>query len=411
MLKSMPASLIALAICLSFSSSVVAQQKVFMIGGGTLVDSFQTKERNLTSIAEFGKSTKNIFNTLSESLGSSWVKETYFWQGELPGSFPLTQESLYTQFLPSLNKVHQGKVILYVQGHGLLKKPGETTHSIALGDGTEVNLSKLLAKAIRSLTEQGVKVLLIETGCYSGNTQELKMPGLCVITATPHDYIVVSTSTKMPGYFDQALVTAFGDPDLRSAEDAFLYENFNDRRNFGQISSLITPDLNFFNYFLSSFDPFSYYRDMNLTAAQGSCYDCAKDDYAFILPNQFQSMTSVSSIASGSVDLSLQDIRDNMKRALSDYIVTDSKINKAAYQLNPEPGRPTLVTGYEKYNQEELRKIYDELRAEEFLKSIPVHEQRAFFYNKFQTGEAVYQKGQKAVRRINNSCEDFKLRQ
>jgi len=74
------------------------------------------------------------------------------------------------------------QLLLYIATHGRERVEGEKTHSVLLDD--QWYSLDAISSIIRQLSKKGVTVLVYDTSCYSGGTQSLADPNVCVISAS-----------------------------------------------------------------------------------------------------------------------------------------------------------------------------------------------------------------------------------
>lgn len=398
-------------------AALAEEKKVFILGG--------------SDPGEVGNAFKNsclTFKTHLESLG--WASEVYFGKGDLdiPGSNAATAKNM-AKLQNSLANVKSGQVLIFVQAHGSMRhatleqsdrgqvkrkhprntKDGlagdpvaELTHSIGLEDGYLYSLDSLIIP-ITTLVHRGVHVALVDTSCYSGNSQALQVPGLCTVSMAPNTYVSAITEDINHSFFDQVFVDVSPTGPTLSIEEQFLKARLFDRTNYPQISSFETPDLKFTDYFNMVYDPRGHGRAQWLTQPGGSCLHCATEDYGPSTLERFDEWTTGAHLWPEESHEKLQAIRDNEKRILAAYFRTYQEVSKVALQINP-PRAPHVLTGYEGFSREDLIKRYNQLDALLFEYAVNLREQDGFIYQELYAGRSG------RINRKNDYCAMFTLR-
>lgn len=383
--------LCTLAIALLAGCGVVSAQvpstprQAFLIGG-------------IQEGTQFTSTVDTNFQELKTCLRPSWSIREYRNNLKVPGAVRTDRNGLL-DFRSTLESIRSGEVFIYINADGTERNKGQKTHSIVVANESMFDLDEL-EMPLRTLLARGVKVTLFDGTCYSGATQAFAdMPGLCVITAATQNYLAVLPSFRSLDQFEQALIHSLNNPAIRTMEDAFLYASYLDGYNYPQASSLKTPDLEFFEYFLNSFDPQSFYRGQ----AGYECQSCFEKDYSSQLQAEVESMTDYGGVQ-------LAALREGLKQRIVDFLQPYKMISRVAYQLAAQPGRPVVDTGVGGLSRSDLQTKYKSLEKEVLQKSSDILRQRARLYYRYQTGQTDYREGVKALRRRNSACEDFTIR-
>jgi hypothetical protein len=376
--------------------AVLSDRRAFMIGGAQSGD--------IITIA-----VQNNFDALERAL-NSWAVEKYFWNGNPRTNTLSTDQAGMRHFTQALQGIKTGEVLIYIDGDGAARQKGQKSHSLNVAGARPYNLFDLdqLEPLIRTLTSRGVRVAIVDLTCFSGATQMAyrDIPGLCVVTSATSNYYSQTLAVRNLGYFDQALVKAFDEPGISTMQDAFLYASFLDKNNFPQISSLVTPDLKFFEYFGNAFDPLGMFR--STSGPSGNvCLSCAAYDYVSKLPAMYNQMTS---FGADELDSEMLSLKDKLRNSLADYAPTFMAISKVVFQLRPSAG-VDIQTGFEEVPIYRLHDMYKNLSTELQGKATVVRAQQALMYHRYQTGHSNYENSNKPLRkrRINPACENFSL--
>jgi hypothetical protein len=81
------------------------------------------------------------------------------------------------------NSLHSGdQVLILVRAHGEPRRPNHILHRVEFGDGPKMDMESL-KPYFDKLRQGGIKVALIDSSCYSGNSLGLAATGACVISS------------------------------------------------------------------------------------------------------------------------------------------------------------------------------------------------------------------------------------
>ncbi|MFL5812616.1 MAG: hypothetical protein ACJ763_03490, partial [Bdellovibrionia bacterium] len=144
----------------------------------------------------------------------------------------------------TLNK--DDRLIIVLNGHGAMRKPGKSAHLVAFGDDSKIDVSAI-DKKLESFTLVGAKVAVIDESCYSGNSLDLSSTGVCVISAQNRfNYsrsasLVVSSLPLFSEHdFPHEFRNALAESKDANLEDVFLKARRNLQSIFPHMSDLPT---------------------------------------------------------------------------------------------------------------------------------------------------------------------------
>ena len=187
----------------TFSLGYSAENKLYFLGGGGEPSGPTTIfDHQIESVAKFVDSKYNKWSMNYSFNGGHTRTEkllsTKFKKGTNYG--PFTEENLEKALSPLEEDLFNQKfepgsqVMIVINSHGSAKMVSDKSHQIALKGGAATDLKTLkgaqavsldiLEEVIQRATEAGVKLAILDFSCFSGNTQKLANPNVCIISST-----------------------------------------------------------------------------------------------------------------------------------------------------------------------------------------------------------------------------------
>ena len=290
------------------------------------------------------------YTNFRNGLQSNWQTSIFFGNGELPNS----QNSDVNKIARAeanilINSKPGDQVMIFVGSAGFYRDPGEITHHINL-----TSFSRSLdheVDFVDALRKKGVKVALIDFSCFNGATQAINLElarrdavdginrsGICIITAATATYYTLMGDNLKRSVPPVDFVANFMNVDIHrpiTLEEWFLLKS-DDQLNFSQISSIDTPETDWFNYWNFKTDPASIKRQAAI--ATGDCPLCHNPKLADKMIDEFD---RTNLILDSDLKLKLEPYRQAIHDKIRGfYSLYDTLTNylEAIYHLvsNPE---------------------------------------------------------------------------
>ena len=334
-----------------------------------------------------------------------------------------TQWPKISGVLDKLNAAKSGdEVLIVLNTHGgrRSQEKGQRSHDILDPDGRIYDLDQM-APAIEEAIKRGAKVALLDFSCFSGNSQNLKSTGACVISDAPANYYGTSDigNLEFPASFMKTLPR---DGKHISLQQHFLSSRLSskDPSNLPQMSSIETPVAMAWEALYEFSDPSGQDRRMAQKKASQhpdeiSFHDLRCDGRRDQFSKITQDMDALAAKVNGKPGDDLKQIAAQMHDALNEYREAYEKISRESDLINAKEhlthmtavqaatDRPdddehkqTLEDAYELYRQQE-----DTMNAR-FEKLISLERQ---FYQKSYELESLNH----LTRKERNPCEQFSL--
>jgi hypothetical protein len=367
---------------------------------------------------------KEGITNFRKSLSTNWQSSAYFDDGQVPNSKPGTLKNLNEAFSDLINKSINGdQVLLYVAGAGYEGTTSEVTHSISLG-GQKVSLDFLI-DLIERLRVKGVKVGFIDSTCFPGASQYINeaiakrseeavkngrpaIPGACIISLSGvHYFSFASDLIQSRSFMNNFDNVGKGPINL---EEHFLSSR-NDELNFPHISSLLTPAIDWFDYWQLTTDPQSVWRAERTKSDEPlikTCPYCYSSDPGKYMKEQFDKLVPLVSTAEA---LQLAPYRRIVKSKIDEYYSTFIKIENYVEGINhiltnhpeapPRFGNTPIGDLITEYNSLMLK--LDKNRAE----LLAAYNK---FYYVFHVGKENYATGDFIKKRENSYCQEIQLK-
>lgn len=162
----------SLLIIFFYSSFLISQTNHLYFAGGVRISpddpaNFDTVEENVNSFLEKNQNWKEVIS--------------------LRNNFSVKQfEKDIDKFIADINTgqiKEKDQLLIYLTGHGAPAIDGESTHSILASNNDFAGLDKL--QSLVSLSEsKGIKLAIVDSTCFSGNSLKLKNDKTCLISST-----------------------------------------------------------------------------------------------------------------------------------------------------------------------------------------------------------------------------------
>lgn len=190
---------------LSYSADAVNYHYIFG-GGGDPKGPTTIFDKYLSRAADFTKDNKDWKTTISFNGGHSETEKILadkFKSATNVGAF--TEKTYQEQIAALIKKIENGEIkkgeqlLININTHGAKKSRREKTHGIAFSGGAATELQNLSGASVDSLDNlegladiaalKGVKLAIIDSSCFSGNTLNITNKNTCIISASgPTEY-------------------------------------------------------------------------------------------------------------------------------------------------------------------------------------------------------------------------------
>ncbi|HND84264.1 MAG TPA: hypothetical protein PLU50_00585 [Pseudobdellovibrionaceae bacterium] len=284
------------------------------------------------------------FNTYKKNLEErNWKVSTLFDRDarKVPGSKSATNKNIDEGIKAIISKLKTGdQFLLTFHSHGMksdAKIPSH--HSIVSEDVDGYSLQKLDAYADEA-KRKGATIAVVDLSCYSGNTQVLNNVPKgadergCVVSLASEKYISICSGSLNSNSFSESFFKLPHPSVAVNLEDHFLKSREKDisSTNLPQISSIVLPEKNFWDFFLSEGDPSNSRRGKDFQVARPAGALCK------FCEGIKEHVPELSRLLKFAQELEGETFQSQLWSAILDYIGTDVDLTKMTNTIQEKLG-------------------------------------------------------------------------